>query len=516
MPIREIAQPRSNVSSKGLTEILGLAVLVVFGLVVTQVNTTAHLKLYNGFVNQVTTVRQQGDSSDATAVLRNINDSSILQLSSMLEFPVSEWPTIGASRCRHNFSFFVYDDLPTNFTTDLETPLLDILSSKTQNGTYHGVENMETEYALVQLFRTSPCRTYIASEANFWVVPYMSFADCSLSPGYGPGCPQVNQKKLEVLSSHLKYYNQQTQNRHVAVQLYDNYMSPKYMRRHFPLRIMTGPQETDTEIVAPLFCHSPSGQPSVMLSDKQRWTSKGRIYGFAAVYGTKLNPRMRPRNRQPRRWRQLFYDQFQARYEKSATVTSNVKNSSTFLFGDMPYILESSVPTPVNSNENPRANILDNWYRQSHICPILPGDNSWMRRVYDVIRNGCIPAIMESTITLDAGKNKTTAGWWVPHGKYAADKAFPFFQTSRDNNLNIDVDYRSFVIVAHYNSSNQDDMTPLMDEMLEVLQNPVELERRRQAMSEYAVRLFYGLGRDAHVYNDAFSQILYQLEGQLK
>mmetsp|Transcript_24289 Transcript_24289/g.27170 ORF Transcript_24289/g.27170 Transcript_24289/m.27170 type:complete len:140 (-) Transcript_24289:236-655(-) len=139
-----------------------------------------------------------------------------------------------------------------------------------------------------------------------------------------------------------------------------------------------------------------------------------------------------------------------------------------------------------------------------------------MRRVYDVIRNGCIPAIMESTITLDAGKNKTTAGWWVPHGQYAADKAFPFFQTLRDNNHNIDVDYRSFVIVAYYNSSNQDDMTPLIDEMLEVLQNPVELERRRQAMSEYAVRLVYGLGRDAHVYNDAFSQILYQLEGQLK
>ena len=37
--------------------------------------------LYNGFVNQMTAVRQQGDSSDATAVLRNINDSSILQLS---------------------------------------------------------------------------------------------------------------------------------------------------------------------------------------------------------------------------------------------------------------------------------------------------------------------------------------------------------------------------------------------------------------------------------------------------
>mmetsp|Transcript_66534 Transcript_66534/g.74527 ORF Transcript_66534/g.74527 Transcript_66534/m.74527 type:complete len:366 (+) Transcript_66534:82-1179(+) len=354
MPIRIIAQPRSNVSSKGLTEILGLAVLVVFGLV-TQVNTTAYLKLYNGFVNQMTAVRQQGDSSDTTAVLGNINDSSILQLSSMLEFPVSEWPTIGASRCRHNFSFFVYDDLPTNFTTDLETPLLDILSSKPQKTVQ---ENMGTEYVLVQLFRTSPCRTYNASEANFWVVPYMSFADCFLSPGYGPGCPQVNQKKLEVLSSHLKYYNQQTQNQHVAVQLYDNYMSPKYMRRHFPLRIMTGPQETDTEIVAPLFCHSPSGQPSVMLSDKQRWTSKGRIYGFAAVYGTKLNPRMRPRNRQPRRWRQLFYDQFQARYEKSATVTTNVKNSSTFLFGNMPYILESSVPTPVNSNENGIGNLI--------------------------------------------------------------------------------------------------------------------------------------------------------------
>mmetsp|Transcript_61598 Transcript_61598/g.70793 ORF Transcript_61598/g.70793 Transcript_61598/m.70793 type:complete len:131 (+) Transcript_61598:1202-1594(+) len=108
-----------------------------------------------------------------------------------------------------------------------------------------------------------------------------------------------------------------------------------------------------------------------------------------------------------------------------------------------------------------------------------------------------------------------------PAGGFRTDnmprtKRFLFFQTLRDNNHNIDVDYRSFVIVAYYNSSNQDDMTPLIDEMLEVLQNPVELERRRQAMSEYAVRLVYGLGRDAHVYNDAFSQILYQLEGQLK
>jgi len=55
-------------------------------------------------------------------------------------------------------------------------------------------------------------------------------------------------------------------------------------------------------------------------------------------------------------------------------------------------------------------------------------------------------------------------------------------------------------------------MSPLMIVMEDLLNDKEQLRQKQIQMMEYATALPFGLGSDAHEYDDAFSQILLQLK----
>ena len=175
------------------------------------------------------------------------------------------------------------------------------------------------------------------------------------------------------------------------------------------------------------------------------------------------------------------------------------------------------------------------------MCPILPGDSPWQRRFFDVIRNGCLPVVMEWPL-----KDGRTS-WHVPDG-YPAEDSYPFFKTTTgsvdddptgstnrndpnnrtrrvtattatataakngSNNLDLEIDYNSFVVRAIGDPNNEADMTPMFRMMEQVLADPEEIARRQRNMMKYLTLFTFGLGRDAHRYDDAFAAIMHRLE----
>jgi hypothetical protein len=404
--------------------------------------------------------------------------------SSIFQYPEDQWPA-NLYSCRHNLRIFIYQDLPTAFTSDIEGMI---------NLTARVQENVATELALMQLFRTSACRTKDPSQADLFLVPYMHFSDCRLTDGYGFGCSQVADSKMNLLFKSLGHYNDTTKPRHLFINVYDDIMSKKQMSK-VNAKLTSGPRLSHHGpgvMVVPIFNDDPRYQPSVLLSYNESWWTRPRKYAFTAFYGGR-NPRMGPR--QPRRFRDYFW--------------KSVKREYPHEIGGLPYI---SQKLPSQSKVDMYA-----MYRDSVVCPILPGDNPWMRRFFDVIFSGCLPLVVEWPLsTVNEGSNKSATSWWIPGGVSNLNN-HPFIKGLIDNNGNESnhmewIDYDSFVVKAAGNPKDESNLTSILTAIESILNNPKELRRRQLNLMSYAPRLTYGLGLDAHKYDDAFSQIMRQLE----
>ena len=123
--------------------------------------------------------------------------------STMLTFPMEKWPSYSSSNrgsCPFNISFYVFQDLPTTVSTEVEDFVKDELEEGKQLRT-----EVAIEWSLVQLFRTSACRTDNASEADLTIVPYMHSADCDhlFDPqALLAGCGQVKNQRVMQIRHH--------------------------------------------------------------------------------------------------------------------------------------------------------------------------------------------------------------------------------------------------------------------------------------------------------------------------
>ena len=188
---------------------------------------------------------------------------------------------------------------------------------------------------------------------------------------------------------------------------------------------------------------------------------------------------MNPYATQGKRFRKYFKDHVEAKYSDQAPSSSS--------FVGRPFVMGE---WGVGAGGGPFS-----LYQNTVFCPILPGDNAWMRRFYDVIRNGCLPVLL----AWPTPDNSTS--WYTPNNPIAVEDAYPG-----------GVDYDSFVVSALGNISNELDMTPMFDAMESVFNNPQELHRRQQNMMRLVTKFTFGLGPDAHRFDDAFSLVMVELK----
>jgi len=412
--------------------------------------------------------------------------------------------------CPFQISVYVYDDLPQEFTTDIERHFFN--QTMIQTGYW---DDQHTEHALVQLFRSSPCRTNDTSKADIFVVPYMHLSDCFITSrlygGYGPGCRQIDPKKMQRLFEYLggkETYISRGEH-HLFLTMHNDFMMRKEMTK-LPLRIMSSPQENyrPGHIVVPLVNLSPKFQPSKFFNHSDDWWTRPRKFAFSAYYGG-MNPRMNPG--QPRRFRKYFFGslrkreklqkQQQGMMENNKTATS----TTTATLGGMPY----AVGHLGKSTTNKTVNAYYDAYRNSIFCPILPGDMPYAKRVFDVMLYGCLPVFMRWP-----SKNREGKSWHVPYG-HEAKYTYPFHKElysffMRDEDL---IDYESFAVEAvgdPGDEMNFGSMFDMMEDMIE--ENPNEIMERQLILKKQVVSLTYGLGEDAHKYDDAFSRVMKILE----
>ncbi|CAB9526593.1 expressed unknown protein [Seminavis robusta] len=422
----------------------------------------------------------------------------------MFELPVEDWPKSNNNETRcpiEGFSFYVYDELPSNFTSDIE----DFICIRVQQRQVVP-ENVATEWALVQLFRTSPCRTMDPHNATFLVVPYMHWSHCHFTEGISQlDCRQISDGEMNALHAALPYYPQ-----HKLKHLYIQVQSDAMLKRAITAqtwRLVAGPTDGRLgSIVLPIFHDEPMYQPSMLHQQLNDLEHQNRQYSFVAFYNS-VNRRMS--GLKPRRFRRYF----------SRTVKSDLMNipvdgetpadySNNYTFCGKPFLAVDWGDKQLG--KYPQVDFMQK-YRESILCPVLPGDSCWQRRIFDVIRNGCLPVVLEWQ--LDANNNRR--GWHTVQTACSIEESYPFLaRQNKDETLSID--YDSFVITAPGNPQDETNVTSIFEAMKRVLNNPQELARRQTKMKEYATLFTFGLGVDAHKYDDAFRHTLRILHAHSK
>ena len=347
-----------------------------------------------------------------------------------------------------------------------------------------------------------------------FVVPYLHMAHC-LSVGYLPKCRVMKERHVRRdVHGHLPFYNASTAERHLFFLSDSEYLVHKWIVGH-PLLAMYGPrwdhnsgfrgranrQTTSPpgHIIIPQFNSLPDFQPSVVIERQQEEQERNLSLAFVSEF---MNRRMAGGPaRSPRFRRKYLLD--------SLSQTPNISG--------LPLIANNS-PTKFNK-ESAHEGGLYGLYRRSILCPILAGDISWQRRFFDVMACGCLPVVMHYKLTLPFVNQTNEAvqlekdwtnkySWYVPEqhieigNTWSVRESFPFVD---------EIDYKSFTVQVEGNYSVHTDMSHVTPALEAFLSDTEGLKRKQEALRETVVKFLYGVGPDAHRYDDAFAHLIRSL-----
>jgi len=242
-----------------------------------------------------------------------------------------------------------------------------------------------------------------------------------------------------------------------------------------------------TAILIPPINVLPSFQPSVILGRNESFWTRSRQYSMAAFLGGQ-NPRM-PRG--PRRYRKYFLDYAKKHWNGT--------------MGGKPYRLVA-LTGGKNSSEIRDSGGAFTVYQDSVVCPVLPGDSAWQRRFFDVLMNGCLPLVIE-------WKMEHGLSWHTPENDREPKDVYPFHPDGYYSKSITDIDNDSFVVRVPGDRKHERNFSLVKTVVEELLANPEELKRKQLSLMKNAHKLSFGLGLDAHKYDDMFQRTL-QAMGQ--
>jgi hypothetical protein len=447
-------------------------------------------------VNEIRVVSLIGRNinvDDRTASRMDVPSSNLeisckfANVTTVLSNKILPWRDDYPSPVSNLLKVYVYEKLPNEL--DIEEELYQRYCTDSKFNS-----NYKAELALLQLFRSYPGRTINPNEADIFVVPYLHAGHCLLAHGWNMYCSHIQRSLVENwIHQNLTFWNMNTRRRHLFFNVAGVSHTKKVLRRTAFLALTSGPRIHNSppgHIIIPQFNDHPHFQPSYICMDDDDWWTRKRRYAFVSFYG-EVNPNMKKLSgRKFRRW-------FRQDIERYVIAQ---KNST---FAGLPFVMKHKyeggdvvVETEIDIYQK---------YAESTFCPILPGDNSWQRRFFDVILTGCLPIVLY-------WNNSQGTTWFVPK---SLDRVSPTIQMSypfakglfSDDNLAID--YESFVISCPGNEGDLSDVSCLRESMLRMLEHePDEIHVRQLQMKKFASAFTYGLGNDAHRYDDAFARII--------
>ena len=415
-------------------------------------------------------------------------------MTTVLSNPILEWRENYPSPVSNLLKLYVYDNIPSELNVEEELYQRYCTDSKINS-------NYKAELALLQLFRSFPGRTMNPKEADIFVVPYLHAGHCLLAPGWKLYCGHVPRYVVDEWIQHnLTYLDINTRSRHLFFNVAGFSHTKKVMRRTALLALTSGPRIHNSprgHIIIPQFNDHPHFQPSYTRVEDDDWWTRKRKYAFVSYHG-ESNPNMKKLSgRKFRRW-------FRQDIERHVITQQNGT------FGGLPFVMRHTYQGGDVVVEN-EVDIYQK-YAESTFCPVLPGDNSWQRRFFDVILSGCLPIVLYWNTS-----QGTT--WFVPPSMErqspTIQMAYPFAK-GLFSDVDLAIDYESFVIQCPGNEGDISDFSSLRKTMLRMLEHePEEIRRRQLQMKEVALAFSYGLGNDAHRYNDAFARIIRAIKSMI-
>mmetsp|Transcript_28097 Transcript_28097/g.56732 ORF Transcript_28097/g.56732 Transcript_28097/m.56732 type:complete len:707 (+) Transcript_28097:97-2217(+) len=450
------------------------------------------------------------------------------------------------------FKFYIYENLPSKMTEDIERQILEAYSSNAI--TY---QNFKADLVILRLFRSHPSRVFhINDDANqnrsrtrganaadnaainlenidLFVVPYPHASHCLLSPNWKNECMHVDDSLIQsqVLDK-LNYYKGDLKRRHLFINTMEVFLAHPLLRT-IGRSLTLGPRlssihsnvnhhdndELFEHLIVPYFKDEPGYQPSIIHScPLSLWYTRPRKYSFAYFYGS-TNRRM---TRNYRIHRQYFLEEVAMNWKK------------VDLIGGKPFILEkighdggseSDIESGQHGEQTQKRYNQMKTYSQSVFCPTLPGDSPPQKRFFDVILAGCIPVVLvfntntkaANHLNSDGGRNDSerygdfgkgdskhnhTSWFSADSNGYTVQDSYPWAKHSSTLPPDREIDYESFVVQIYGGVKN---IKPTLEALME---NQTEIQRRQLELGKVAKYFTYGAGEDAHVYEDAFSMML--------
>lgn len=142
-------------------------------------------------------------------------------------------------------------------------------------------------------------------------------------------------------------------------------------------------------------------------------------------------------------------------------------------------------------------------YRESIFCPCLRGNTPAQKRFFDVIMSGCIPVVME----FSSSKEEGYPSFFKEH-ETSIRLAYPFSKGIFQDEPEMGIDYRE-IVVAINSTCGMDCMFLMMEDM--IANHPETILAKQTKIAEIAQLFSYGMEHNALRYPDAVSTMLVQI-----
>jgi hypothetical protein len=436
-------------------------------------STVQRLNSSNELVAAVRKAMMESSTSPNAVNIKNVTDSSV-ELDDKNHEGVMNSPN---ATTRPLLRVYVYENLPSEFTTDVED-----FVTKQKYATMAKADNFGADVPIINLFRNYNGRTYDPTQADVFVVPYphrshclSKLADSVRYRGGAQHCAVVPKETIDQLLASLSYLNMTTMKKHLFVLSGDKQLNDKRLEE-MPLTLTLGPvsEMNDGNIVIPYLNNRPEFQPSVIYQRDEDWWTRPRKYAFSYYFGTSS------KDMKGRYLRRVFGRKIQTYGTSIGNLPIRVKGMRNW--------------TPENKEEAFEA------YHESVFCPCLPGDFPAQKRFFDSMMSGCLPVVVSANTSVYPGRKS----WFRIH-RSSVEASYPFAKGMFYDGM--EIDYESFVVQAQ----NVSDIKPAMEA---ILADPDELRRRQRNLRKFAPLVSYDVDANAP-WENAFTQILKALKHHL-
>ena len=426
---------------------------------------------------------------------------------------------ISAAHPNGSFRFYVYDSLPEDRTWPYLSRCIErklnrpgkkgnkygnrtsncdwgtsLCSETTRSSGYYSSRrfNRNGDVILSRSFSEykGKLRTYDANEADVFIVPYASTADCACH-NTKARCFKIKSHMIaENVLDHLEHLSPATLSRHVFFNSAQGDVAQPTMREMpllvgmEPMTDMMAQGENSGQVIIPYANTNEKYQPNhlVSLSGSKRSTlpwksSLDRRYAMSAfLFRTNIKS-------DEQNVRQIFFDEAQMYVSQNQT-----------LGGREVFVSD----TMVDAEEE-----IFKMYRDSIFCPCLHGDTPGQKRIFDVWLSGCIPVVLEYDQSHETGYPSH-----FEQGGSSIRIVYPFVRGTFFDEPVMGIDYYQLLVPIN-GTCGVPCLIPTLEKLL--LEEPHQIQQMQDNIAQVVSLFSFGMEHNALRYPDAIAAALVQI-----